>query len=113
MVGPTVTLWVYLVVCAFITAKESAQQTGSKSGTAAALALSVILTAWVLADARKRGRQLCYGYGAFVFFAWPVVMPVYLFQTRRWKAFVTVLCFGGLWVGCVLLAIAFSFLFNF
>ena len=49
-----------------------------------------------MADARKRGRRLCYDYDGLVFFFWPVVVPVYLFQTRGWGAFRTLLCFGGL-----------------
>jgi hypothetical protein len=34
----------------------------------------------------------------FVFFCWPIVAPVYLFQTRGARAFITLLCFIGIWV---------------
>jgi hypothetical protein len=57
-------------------------------------------------DARKRGRKLCYDFDSFVFFAGLVVVPVYLFQTRGVRAFLTLLCFGGmLLTGAVLGAV--------
>jgi hypothetical protein len=34
----------------------------------------------------------------FVFFCWPIVAPVYLFQTRGVRAFITVLSFIGIWL---------------
>jgi hypothetical protein len=42
---------------------------------------------WVLADARRRGRSLPYDAGSFIYFAWPVLAPIYLFSTRGWRAF--------------------------
>ena len=69
-------------------------------------ALSYIVASWVMADARKRGRQLCYDYDSFVYFAWPVVVPVYLFQTRGARAFLTLLCFAGIWFVAALFAAA-------
>jgi hypothetical protein len=56
------------------------------------------LLVWVLRDAHKRGRQLFYDYGMFLFFCWPIVAPVYLIQTRGVRAFITVLCFIGIWL---------------
>lgn len=44
---------------------------------------------WVLADARRRRRQLPYDFGSFVFFAELVFVPIYLFTTRGWRAFAT------------------------
>lgn len=68
---------------------------GSPSGApalAASLASLLVLSSlglWVLADARQRQRRLPYDFGSFVFFAWPVVVPIYLFSTRGWRAFGT------------------------
>jgi hypothetical protein len=62
------------------------------------VALPVVLTSWVMADARKRGRRLDYDYDSFVYFAWPLLVPVYLFQTRGVRAFLTLLWFGGIWL---------------
>jgi len=50
----------------------------------------------------QTSRRLCYDYDSFVFFAWPVVVPVYLFQTRGARAFLTLLCFAGICVIAVL-----------
>jgi hypothetical protein len=58
-----------------------------------------------MADAKKRKRQLCYDDGSFVFFAWPVVVPVYLFRTRGVRAFLTLLCFAGIWLVAMLVAL--------
>jgi hypothetical protein len=63
-----------------------------------------------MADANKRGRTLCHDYGSFVFFLWPVVLPIYLFQTRGLRAFLTLLCFAGLWLVAGLLAFIIAFI---
>jgi hypothetical protein len=42
------------------------------------------------------------------FFAWPVVVPVYLFQTRGLRAFITLLWFAGIWIGAALLGLVVS-----
>ena len=55
--------------------------------------MALVIANWVIRDARKRGRPLCYDYGMFLFFAWPIVAPVYLFQTRGVRAFLTLLWF--------------------
>jgi hypothetical protein len=68
------------------------------------IALSLVIASWAMADARKRGRRVCYDYDSFVYFAWPVVLPVYLFQTRGIRAFLTLLCFAGIWLIGVLTA---------
>ncbi len=53
---------------------------------------------WVLADARDNHRTLPYDAGSFVFFAWAVVAPVYLFRTRGIRAFVAI---GWFLIVCV------------
>ena len=68
------------------------------------LALSLVLALWVLRDAQSRGRPLCHDFGAFVFFAWPLVVPVYLFQTRGVRAFLSLLWFGGFFLVTTLVA---------
>lgn len=67
-------------------------------------ALMLVMAAWVMADARKRGRRLCHDYDSFVFFAWPIVVPIYLFQTRGARAFLTLLCFIGICIFAMLAA---------
>ena len=66
---------------------------GSSSGmTALAAALATLFLAssialWVLADARQQRRPAPYDLSSFVFFAWPVLAPIYLFSTRGWRGF--------------------------
>ena len=60
--------------------------------------MQFVIASWVIADARKRGRRLSYDYDSFVFFASLIVVPIYLFQTRGMRAFLTLLCFAGIWL---------------
>lgn len=80
---------------------------------ASTVALPLIMAAWVTADAHRRGRRLCYDYDSFVFFAWPVVVPVYLFQTRGVGAFITLACFAGVWLAAMLAALLLYFVREF
>jgi hypothetical protein len=102
MVGPTLMLWLCAIAwgVACIVAPEGKAPKGA--GVASGYALPLVLALWVSADARKRGKQLFYDYGSFVFFAWPIMMPVYLFQTRRLRAFLTLLYFAGIWLVAML-----------
>ena len=70
------------------------QQRAITDCLASRFAFPLVMASWVMADARKRGRRLCHDYDAFVFFAW-LVVPLYLFQTRGARAFLTLLCFVG------------------
>jgi hypothetical protein len=56
--------------------------------------LPVVLANWIVADARERRHAVCYDYDTFQFWAWPLLAPVYLIQTRGWRALWPVLCFG-------------------
>src|SRR5258705_13187032 len=83
MVGPTLTLWLFAIALAVAKAISSdGTDIPKPADLAVSVALPLIIASWVLSDAQKRGRHLCYDFGSFVFFAWPFVVPVYLFQTR-------------------------------
>jgi hypothetical protein len=84
---------------------------GGPSGTvelAASYALPLVLTDWVVSDARKRRVKLCYDFDSFTFFVWPILIPIYLFQTRGARAFLTLLWFAGIWVVAILVALGLS-----
>src|SRR5690349_9058336 len=99
MVGPTLLLWGYAAAYAIVSIVVGRPRTLSAGMELISnWALSLVISIWIFHDARKRGRQLFYDYGMFVFFWWPVVAPVYLFQTRGVRAFVTLLCFVGIWL---------------
>ena len=99
MIGPTLLVWRYAAAYAIACIAVGEPRTYS-AGTdlISSWALALVASTWVLRDAHKRGRQLLYDYGMFVFFFWPIVAPVYLFQTRGARAFITLLCFIGIWV---------------
>ncbi len=54
----------------------------------------LILAWWVRVDRRVRGFSVPFEFDAFVFFAWPFVVPYYLYRTRGRRG----LFFGaGIW----------------
>jgi|ERR1041385_550490 hypothetical protein len=98
MVAPTLMLWLYAIAFGIASSVAPGGQLPGQADLASRLALPLIISYWVTADAQKRGRQLCYDYDSFVFFASPILVPVYLFQSRGARAFLTLLCFAGIWL---------------
>ena len=98
-------LWVYALAFVLVSATAPDGELAMGADMASTVALPLIMAAWVTADAHRRGRRLCYDYDSFVFFAWPVVVPVYLFQTRGVRAFITLACFAGIWLAAMLAAL--------
>jgi hypothetical protein len=98
MVAPTLMLWLYAIALALASSITPDGGLPTRADFAAQAALSMIIAWWVVADAHKRGRRLCHDYESFVYFAWVVVVPVYLFQTRGIRTFLTLLCFAGIWL---------------
>ena len=105
MVGPTLLLWLYAGAHGVASAiNPDGAGLPKQAELAASVGLPFVVALWVMADARKRGRQLCYDYDSFVYFAWFLVVPVYLFQTRGARAFLTLMCFAGIWLIAALAA---------
>jgi len=102
MVAPTLTLWLYVIAFAVVSAATPDGELPKRVDSISRIAFSLVMAFWVVADAHKRGRRLCHDYDAFVFFAWPLVVPVYLIQTRGIRALLTLLCFAGIWIGAFL-----------
>ena len=98
MVAPTLILWLYAAAYGVVAAKAFQGSIASQAESMSGVALSLVISFWVVTDARKRGRQLCYDFDSFLYFAWPVMVPVYLFQTRGLRAFLTLFCFAGIWL---------------
>ena len=99
MVAPTLTLWTLMIAWGVVSGlgPEGAEPPRAVSMLGKTV-FSMTVAAWVMADARKRGRKTCYDFDSMLYFAWPVIAPVYLFQTRGLRALLTLLCFGGLWI---------------
>lgn len=98
MVAPTLMLWACMMASglACLLPLEGAAAGGAYAVSAYLQPFAIAF--WVMADARKRGRQLFYDYDTFVFFIWPILVPVYLVQTRGARAVFTLLCFAGIWM---------------
>lgn len=58
----------------------------------------LILAWWVRADRRVRGFRLPFDFDAFVFFAWPVAVPYYLYRSRRGQGLLFAAGIWGLYV---------------
>jgi len=110
MVAPTLMLWFYAlsVGVAFAVIPDGKLPWCADYLSSGAVAL--ILASWVVADAHKRQRKLSYDYDGFVFFAWPIVVPIYLFQTRGARAFLTLLCFAAIWLVAIVIPAVAAFI---
>lgn len=99
-------MWLLMAVSSSISACCATDGVGkfAIADVASRIAFPLLIVAWVYADASSRQRRLCYDYDTFLFFAWPLLAPCYLFQTRGIRGFLTVLyfigvCLAGLSVG--------------
>jgi hypothetical protein len=86
-----VALCIYAVVLA-VSSASSGENAFVRQ--AASYTLSLIVCAWVLADAHGRSQRLWHDFDAMLFFAWPVLAPLYLFQTRGVRALIPILVFA-------------------
>ena len=91
-------LWLYVIASAIAAGVSPDGGLSSRAEHVSGVAFSLILASWLVADARKRQQRLCYDCDSFAFFAWPIVLPIYLFRTRGVRAFLTLLCFVGIWL---------------
>jgi len=98
MLAPTLMLWLCAIALGVAYSVAPDGQLSGRADFVSRLSLPLVIASWVSADARKRGKALCYDYDGFVFFASPFIVPVYLFQTRGMRALVTLLCFAGIWL---------------
>ena len=98
MVAPTLLLWLCAIALGVVYTVAPDGELSVRADLASRLALPLVIASWVSADARKRGKVVCYDYESFVFFAWPFIVPIYLLQTRGVRALVTLLCFFGIWL---------------
>jgi hypothetical protein len=97
MGAPTLALWLCAIAFGVVRSLDPDDQVSKRADLVFRFALPLVIAAWVTTDARKRGRGLCYDFDSFVFFL-PFIVPIYLFQTRGARAFLTLLCFAGIWL---------------
>lgn len=75
------------------------------------LVFSLILTWWVYADRGTRQFKLPFEFEYFVLFAWPVVVPYYLYRRLGWRGLLVGLCIWGLYLAPFVVA-AFIYAFE-
>jgi hypothetical protein len=84
-----IALVVLTAICAIglsIIASRGSLLEGEIPGLLWVFGFVVILVGWVRADRRARGYRAPFEFDAFVFFAWPVAVPYYL-----WRGFLITL----------------------
>lgn len=57
---------------------------------------------WLEKDSRQYNVDWVFDMGFFLYVAWPLIVPIYLFKTRGLRAFVNILGFLGLYLGAYL-----------
>ena len=63
------------------------------------IAFGLILTWWVYTDRPNRNFKLPFEFEYFVLFAWPIVVPYYLYRRLGWRGLLLGLGICGLYVG--------------
>ena len=61
------------------------------------LSLALMFAWWIFDDAKKQKYHRPYEFGAFIFFAWPILIPVYFIETRGWKGLLLFPAFIGIY----------------
>jgi hypothetical protein len=104
----------FIALTVFSAADLSAIAYGGKLGLPATTNMlwsflsATILVCWVRADMRGREFRAPFEFEAFVFFAWPIVVPYYLCRTRGWRGLLLALAMAGLVIAPAVAA-AFTF----
>jgi hypothetical protein len=65
---------------------------------------------WVLIDCRDRGIATSIDHGFFAFWAWPILLPYHLIQTRGIRGFALLAALIGVYLATYLLALPIYFL---
>ena len=62
------------------------------------LIFSVIVAVWVNKEPEKVKFEAPFEFGAFVYFAWPLILPYYLVKTRGYEGVLVFIGFLGLYL---------------
>jgi hypothetical protein len=99
MIRETWYFWLLIACVGYVSGRQDGNlELSGRAEFIISFAFSFSMALWVVTDARRREQSLGYGFAALVFFLWPVFAPVYLFQTRGVRAFLSSLAFAGMFV---------------
>jgi hypothetical protein len=82
-----------------ILALHSLLQQAASSRVLWSIAFGLILTWWIYTDRPNRNFKLPFEFEYFVLFAWPIVVPYYLYRRLGWRGLLLGLGIFGLYVG--------------
>jgi hypothetical protein len=92
---------------------------GSPSGAPAIVAalstyfLASSIATCIVSDARRHQRSIPYDFDSFIFFAWWVLAPTYLFSTRGWRGFIPIAWFLVIYLAAAVFGVILSLLHTF
>ena len=89
--------WLFFLVVGFMTGRQTeTSQIPPRADLLISFTFALLIAFWVVLDARRRQRKMGYGFPALVFFIWPLFAPIYLFQTRGVRAFLSLFGFTAM-----------------
>ena len=77
---------------------------GQRFGVLASLLLFSVTTTWWVRDRRRIGLWAGLDAGLFLGWAWPLLLPIHLIHTRRWRGVGILASFAAIYWGCYLIA---------
>jgi hypothetical protein len=98
--GPTLLLGAFLYlghIWHSITTLRGAPPAGA-FGLLYYIGMPLVIANWIRADKHRLGITSTFDDGFFIFFAWPLVLPYYLFASRGLRGGLAVLGFVGLYL---------------
>ena len=97
MIRATWFFWLFFLCVGFAAGRETdTAQMSPRAEFIVSLTFAFLVAFWVVADARQREKRMGFGYPALVFFIWPIFAPLYLFQTRGVRGFLSLTGFVGM-----------------
>jgi hypothetical protein len=96
----TVSLWTYAV------AYQLAPHLNNPWEPLWNIILPWLIAEWILADARERRLHLCYDFDTFLFNLWQILPLIYLFKTRRLRAFIPIAASIAIWLTAFTIVLA-------
>src|SRR5919112_4206686 len=101
LTAPTIVLYVFLFITQFTNGIYDASGVEPPPAYHVLYPLGLLWAVgwWLMRDSRKRGVKWVFDMGLFLYLAWPIIMPYYLFKTRGVKGFLTIFIFVAAYLG--------------
>jgi hypothetical protein len=63
-----------------------------------AFIFAILVAVWAKKEPKQREFNAPFEFGAFLYFAWPIILPYYLIKTRGCEGWITFMGFLGLYL---------------